>query len=180
MKTKRIILAAAVAAFVCAGASLRAQEATPAGTNTAKFSGTVSDAAGQPVAGATVAYWHYGENLANPFQQENPEMEKQTATTGADGAFSFQTSASIGILLAQKPGLAPAWKLLNQMPNAGRETEGKLMLTPPGFLAGTVLDESNQPVANAGRCGAPRTRRLCAAFERRKPRGAKTGRQRRQ
>jgi protocatechuate 3,4-dioxygenase beta subunit len=149
MTTKQMLLAAVVATLVCAGAHLRAQEAAPAGTNTAKFSGAVTDAAGQPVAGATVAYWHYAENLANPFQQENPEMEKQTATTGADGAFSFQTSASIGILLAQKPGLAPAWKLLNQMPNAGRETEGKLVLTPPGFLAGTVLDESNRPVANA-------------------------------
>jgi protocatechuate 3,4-dioxygenase beta subunit len=149
--TRQLFLTAAVCALVCAGTHLRAQEPAPAGndTNTAKFSGTVTDAAGQPVAGATVEYWHYGENLANPFQQENPEMEKQTATTGADGAFSFQVSSSMGILLAQKPGLAPAWKLLNQMPSSARETEGKLMLTPPGTLAGVVLDESNRPVANA-------------------------------
>jgi protocatechuate 3,4-dioxygenase beta subunit len=149
--TRQIFLVAAVAALVCAGAHLRAQETTPGGTgtNTAKFSGTVTDADGKPVSGATVEYWHYGENLANPFQQETPEMGKQTATAGADGAFSFQISSSIGILLAQKPGLAPAWKLLNQMPGSMRDTEGKFMLTPPGILAGVVLDESNRPVASA-------------------------------
>jgi protocatechuate 3,4-dioxygenase beta subunit len=149
--TRQLFLTAAVCALVCAGAHLCAQEPAPAGTgtNTAKFSGTVTDAAGKPVAGATVEYWHYEKNPANPFQQEMPEMEKQTATTGAAGAFSFEVSASMGFLLAQKPGLAPAWKSLNQMPNSTREREGKLVLTPPGTLAGMVLDESNQPVANA-------------------------------
>jgi protocatechuate 3,4-dioxygenase beta subunit len=152
MKTTRpLFLTAAVCALVCAGAHLRAQEPAPAGTgtNTARFSGTVTDAAGKPVAGATVEYWRYGENLANLFQPGMPEMEKQTATTGADGAFSFQVSASMGFLLAQKPGLAPAWKMLNQMFNSARETGGKLMLTSPGTLAGVVTDESNRPVANA-------------------------------
>ncbi|MGO8836047.1 MAG: carboxypeptidase regulatory-like domain-containing protein [Limisphaerales bacterium] len=145
-------MTAAVGALVCAGAHLRAQESAPdaSGTNTAGFSGTVTDTAGKPVAGATVEYWRYGENPANIFQPGMPEMEKQTATTGADGAFSFPVSAGAGILLAQKPGLAPAWKLLNQMPNSARATEGKLVLTPPGILAGVVMDESNRPVANAG------------------------------
>ena len=152
MKTTwQLFLIAVVAALVGAGTYVQAQEPASggAGTDTAKFSGTVTDAEGKPIAGATVEYWHFGENLVNPFQPETSEMEKQTVTAGADGAFSFQTSGSIGILLAQKSGLAPAWKILNQMPNAGRATEGKLMLTPPGFLAGTVLDESNRPVANA-------------------------------
>ena len=149
--TRQLFLTAAVCALVCAGAHLRAQESAPAGTgtNTAGFSGTVTDAAGNPVAGATVEYWRYGENPANIFQPGMPEMEKQTATSSAGGAFSFPTSASVGILLAQKTGLAPAWKLLNQMPNSARETEGKLVLTPPGPLAGVVMDESNRPVANA-------------------------------
>jgi hypothetical protein len=151
MKTiQQIFMTAAVSGIVWMGARVCAQETAPGtGTNTSKFSGTVTDADGKPVAGAAVTYWHYGENLANPFQQELPEMEKQTVTVGADGGFSFQTSTSIGILLAQKPGLAPAWKLLNQMPGSARETEGRLLLTPPGILAGTVLDESNQPVASA-------------------------------
>ena len=147
--TRQILFATVAAALVCAGAHIQAQEPAPtsAGTNTAKFSGTVTDADGKPLAGTTVEYWHYEENPANPFQQEPPEMEKQIATAGADGAFSFQVSPSMGILLAKKPGLAPAWKLLNQMPNSARETEGKLVLTPPGTLSGTVLDESNKPVA---------------------------------
>jgi hypothetical protein len=151
--TRQLLLTAVVCAFVCAGAHLRAQEPAPAGTgtNTAKFSGTVTDAAGKPVAGATVEYWHYDGNpfLANPLQPEMPEMKKQTAITGTDGAFSFQVSASIGFLLAQKTGLAPAWKSLIPMFNSPRETEGKLVLTPPGTLAGVVMDESNRPVANA-------------------------------
>ena len=146
-----MFLAAAVAALVCAGANLRAQVPAPNadGTNTAEFSGTVTDADGKPVAGATVEYWHYGENFVNPSLQGLPEMGKQTVISGTDGTFEFQVSSTMGIVLAQKPGLAPAWKLLNQMINSARETGGKLMLTPPGILAGTVTDESNRPVANA-------------------------------
>ncbi len=152
MKTiRQLFLTAAVTALICSGANLRAQVPAPdaAGTNTNKFSGTVTDADGKPVAGATVEYWHYGENIVNAIQQELPEMEKQTVASGTDGAFSFQISSSMGIVLAQKTGLAPAWKLLNQMPNSERETEGKLVLTPPGILAGVLLDESNRPVAKA-------------------------------
>ena len=92
-----MFLAAAVAALVCAGANLRAQVPAPNadGTNTAEFSGTVTDADGKPVAGATVEYWHYGENFVNPSLQGLPEMGKQTVISGTDGTFEFQVSSTI-------------------------------------------------------------------------------------
>ena len=147
MKTTRPLFLAAAACW-SARACPFARRSAPAGngTNTARFSGTVNDVAGNPIAGATVEYWHYGEIriLSSGIPDGKADRHR-----GADGAFSFQVSSGVGVLLAQKPGLAPAWKLLNQMPNAARETEGKLVLTPPGTLAGVVMDESNRPVANA-------------------------------
>ena len=54
-----------------------------------------------------------------------------------------------GFLLARKPGLAPAWKQLNQPLGFAPDTEEKLALTPPAALAGLVVDEADKPVANA-------------------------------
>ena len=54
-----------------------------------------------------------------------------------------------GFLLAQKPGLAPAWKQLGQPFNPAGETEEHLVLAPPAALAGVVVDEADKPVANA-------------------------------
>ena len=152
MKTTRhIFLVAAVAALVCAGAHVCAQEPAPAGagTNTAKFSGTVTDADGNPVAGATVEYWHSGENPAIRFSRNCRKCKSKPSPPGPTALLHFRLPAAWEFLLAQKPGLAPAWKLLNQMPDSGARRKANLMLTPPGTLAGVVLDESNRPVANA-------------------------------
>jgi protocatechuate 3,4-dioxygenase beta subunit len=127
------------------------QRAPDTGTNAAAqkstCSGTVTDAAGNPLAGVTVEYWRYE---GNPFLANHLELKKQI-TTSADGAFEFQVSRAMGFLLARKPGSAPAWKQLNQPFNPVRETEEKLklVLTPPAALAGVVVDEANKPVANA-------------------------------
>ena len=110
-----------------------------------KLSGVVTDAAGNPIAGATVEYWRYAGSFSRP---NAPALEKQI-TTGADGAFEFQAPGGMGFLLAQKPGLAPAWRQLGQLFNLAPDAETKLVLTPPGALTGTVVDESNQPAANA-------------------------------
>ncbi len=119
--------------------------ASDAGMPTHKFSGTVADSAGNPIAGATVEYWRSGGNFAQPGELE---LETQT-TSGSDGTYEFQVPRGLGFLLARKPGLAPAWQPLSQPFNSMRETASPLVLTPPGTLAGVVLDESNQPVANA-------------------------------
>jgi protocatechuate 3,4-dioxygenase beta subunit len=151
--TRQVLLVAAVSALL--GACSRTQTPEPpqttnqpapnastnAGEQTLKFSGTITDAAGNPLAGATVEYWSYSGPL-------NQLQMKEQLTTRADGAFALQVSRSTGFLLAQKPGLAPAWRQLNQQLNPAGETEQRLALTPPASLAGVVVDESNQPVAN--------------------------------
>src|ERR1017187_6299744 len=68
------------------------QRAPDAGSNAAAQkltrSGTVTDAAGNLLAGATVENWRYE---GNPFLATVLELKKQI-TTGADGAFEFQVS----------------------------------------------------------------------------------------
>ncbi len=127
--TRQFLLVAAVSALL--GACSRTQTPEPlqtviqpapaAGAQKINCSGTVTDTAGNPVAGATVEYWRYE---GNGFQPSEPELEKQI-TTGADGAFGFEVSRDTGFLLARKPGLAPAWKQLNQPFNPATETENK-------------------------------------------------------
>src|ERR1039458_9805533 len=110
-----------------------------------KISGTITDSAGNPVAGATVEYWRYE---GNGFQPSEPKLGKQI-TTGTDGAFGIQASHDPGFLLARKPGMAPGWSQLNQGFNRIRETGNHIVLTAPGTLAGVVVDEGDKPVANA-------------------------------
>lgn len=154
MKIERqflLVIAASVfmGAALCAHAQERSavQKAPDTGTNTQsiKWSGTIIDAAGKPVEGATVEYWRYE---GNPFQPSEPEMVKKV-TTGAGGAYEFQVSQENGFILARKAGLANGWKQFNQMYNPVRDKEEKIVLTPPGTLAGIVVDESGKPVANA-------------------------------
>jgi hypothetical protein len=149
-----ILLSAAVAVLAGAGARAPAQvvrlqsviqRAPDSGSPAEPVSGTVVDSAGQPIAGATVEYWQYEGNLFRPKAQE----VKKQITTGADGSFEIQVSRGIGFLLARKAGLAAAWRQVGRPFNAGTEAAMKLVLTPPGTLAGTLLDESNQPAANA-------------------------------
>ena len=113
--------------------------------STSKFAGTVTDSAGNPVAGATVEYWRY---VVTGFHQTEPTLEKKI-TTGADGVFEVQVLRDTGFLLVRKPGLAPAWRQLNPGFLRIREAGNQLVLTPPGMLAGVVVDEANKPVANA-------------------------------
>jgi protocatechuate 3,4-dioxygenase beta subunit len=121
------------------------QRAPDIGAQELNCSGTVTDTAGSPLAGATVEYWRYE---GNPFLANRPELKKQI-TTGTNGTFEFQVSRATGFLLARKPGLAPAWKQLNQPFNSAGDREEHLVLAPPGALAGTVVDEADKPVANA-------------------------------
>jgi len=123
-----------------AATSLYAQTSAAGG----KLSGTVADSAGNPVAGATVEHWRYDGAF---YQPDGMELKEQ-ATTGPDGKFEFPASSDAGVLLAHKPGLAPAWNQVNESLLPAQK-DHHLTLTPPGRLAGTVLDESNRPVAGA-------------------------------
>ena len=75
---------------------------------------------------------------------------KRQITTGTNGTYEFQVSRATVLLLARKPGLAPAWQQLNRGNTSGPDLQAHLMLTPPGVLAGVVVDEAGKPVANAG------------------------------
>ncbi len=117
-------------------------------TNAAKtfrVAGTAIDADGKPVADAVVEC----------YQQQIPrgtfgtaEMEvKQRVTTAANGAFEFQVSPGVAVLLARKPGLAATW---SQYWNLTKDmTDERLIFTPPTTLAGVVVDEADKPVADA-------------------------------
>ena len=156
MKTTRLLLLVAAVSALLGACSRNQPPGTPpttnqpdsnvnAGAETVKVTGTVTDPAGNPLAGATVEYWSYTGSVLRP---NALEMQKQMATM-ADGAFALQVSRGTGFLLARKTGLAPAWRQLNQQINSGGETDQRLALTPPTSLAGVVVDESNQPVAAA-------------------------------
>jgi protocatechuate 3,4-dioxygenase beta subunit len=150
--TRQILLIAAV--FALLAVCSRAQRAeTPqttnqrasnanAGAETLKCSGAVTDADGNPLAGATVEYWSYEGPL-------NELRMKSRFTTRDDGAFALEVSRDIGFLLAQKTRLGPAWRQLTPQLNPAGEADQRLALSPPSALAGTVMDESNRPVANA-------------------------------
>ena len=153
--TRQVLLVSAVSVFM--GACSRTQtpeppqtviQQTPDASTSASAqkldcSGTVTDTAGNLLAGATVEYWCYERRLNNL-------ALKEQITTGTNGAFDFQLPQASGFLLARKPGLAPAWKQLNPSLNSVRDGEERLVLTPPAALAGVVVDEADKPVANAG------------------------------
>jgi protocatechuate 3,4-dioxygenase beta subunit len=148
--TRQFLLIAAFSALL--GACSRSQSPEPPTANAQqtlaadkqvlKLSGIVTDTAGNPLAGATVEYWDYAGPL-NQLQVKNQFI------TRADGAFALEVTRSTGFLLARKTGLAPAWRQLTPQISSNGETDVRLALTPPATLAGVVVDESNQPVANA-------------------------------
>lgn len=120
---------------------------TPAETNAPpafRLAGKVVDSEGRPVAGATVERYEFGP--VAPFPREGMEL-KQRATTDATGAFEFQFARASTLLLARKPGLAPAW---NDLWNPERDLpEQRLVLTTPSTLSGVVMNEADQPVSDA-------------------------------
>lgn len=117
---------------------------TSAGTSALEVAGTVTDSAGNPIAGATVEYWRYEGNVLQPGAAR---PEKQSAT-GADGGFDFKLPRDMGFLLVSKAGLAPVWTQVGEPMGGMAGAEKKLVMTPPGTLAGIVVDEADKPVAN--------------------------------
>jgi protocatechuate 3,4-dioxygenase beta subunit len=127
---------------LAAGLAVNAHAATNA-PQTFRVAGTVVDAAGKPVAGATVGYWRYEGRPPLP----NGLELKEQITTSTNGAFEFQVSRAVALMLARKPGLAPGWTSYltprNDLP------EQRLVLTTPTVLAGKVVDEAGKAVAGA-------------------------------
>ena len=108
-----------------------------------RYYGTVVDEAGKPVTGATLELF----NFAQPFSPTGEAMKPaKTTSSSAKGEFEFPGPAAQVLLFAYKPGLAPAW-VYNWRPSG--DVEEQLVLTAPTTISGTVLDEKDQPVANA-------------------------------
>ena len=135
MKTfsKIFLLLALVLAF-----NLRA-----ATNGAAKFSGTVADAQGNPVAGAAVDLYQYPSRMSDG----SYELEaKQHATTDGQGAFDFPMFHGQAVVLVKKAGLAPGWRTWY---TAAPEEPPKIVLGVSSALAGVVVDDAGQPVAGA-------------------------------
>jgi len=108
----------------------------------AKFSGTVVDAQGNPVTGATVVCYQYPTRMSSGAV----EMEaKQHATTDGQGAFEFPTFQGQAVVLVTKAGITPTWRTWYYAP----EEPQKIVLSSSSALAGMVLDDAGKPVADA-------------------------------
>lgn len=101
----------------------------------------VIDSDGRPVPGASIEQYTF--NYRIPFQ-EQMEAEAQV-TSDANGTVELRASMGQTLLVARKPGLAPAWRQFQAVPGSPQQ----LMLTKPAVLAGIVVDESDKAVSNA-------------------------------
>lgn len=141
-----------VAATVLMGVVCHAQgqeravdsQTSTSSTNATIWFGKVTDVAGTPVVGASVEYWCF----ANEGVPEYGPQIAQKVETGVDGSFRIQETARDGWLLANKSGLAPSWIYLNKRIKRDPNTELRLVLTSPGTVSGTVVDEAKQPLAD--------------------------------
>ena len=108
----------------------------------ARFSGTVVDAQGNPVTGATVILYQYPTRTSSgPMDME----AKQHATTDGQGAFELPVFTGQAMLLVTKAGLAPGWRTWYAAP---QEPE-KIVLSASSTLAGVAVDDSGRSVADA-------------------------------
>jgi protocatechuate 3,4-dioxygenase beta subunit len=116
-----------------------------AADDVAKFSGTVVDAQGNPVAGAAVDFYQY-PLVRTSFGFGRIDMEaKQHVTTDGQGAFAFPMFNGMGLVLVTKAGVAPGWRTWYAAPQEPQ----KIVLGASSTLAGVVVDDAGQPVADA-------------------------------
>jgi protocatechuate 3,4-dioxygenase beta subunit len=129
-----------------------AQPASPArpsiGLPQITLSGKVTDFSGQPVEGAKVMLCQlsYGSNAYLPKARIVDEK-----STGAEGTFAFTTAKDteldeVGSVIARKEGLALGWGKWMEM-RADQHVD--ITLGEPKSLTGQVVDEKEQPVADA-------------------------------
>ncbi len=110
------------------------------------FTGKVVDGRGQPVAGVKVGLHtvSYGDAV-----QTYDVRLVQEVTTQADGAFSFSAVKSEqyqeGVILAQREGLATGWASWRMR----QDQQHDIRLGEPKQLSGAVVDEDNEPLADA-------------------------------
>jgi ankyrin repeat protein/uncharacterized GH25 family protein len=116
------------------------------GNSTTQFTGTVVDEQGRPVVGATVDCYHYESLPQGPSGLEQEPKFEQRTNTNAQGSFAIPALPGATLVVAQKAGLAPAWR--TWFPYLPR-LSAPLVLTAPTTLSGVVIDTNGYPVANA-------------------------------
>jgi protocatechuate 3,4-dioxygenase beta subunit len=112
------------------------------------YIGTAVDDQGRPVAGAMVdCYYHPSYEGFGSFRygDDEPELIQRTVTD-SNGVFAVLCAPGATLAVVKKAGLATAWKTWS---SRYPDSSEPVVLTAPTALAGTVLDESNQPVAGA-------------------------------
>jgi protocatechuate 3,4-dioxygenase beta subunit len=125
--------------IICAASSLA--------QSNVKYTGTVVDAQGRPVAGATVdCYYSSAQSRSAFWGADGPPEFKQQLVTDSNGAFGVSSSPGTTLVVVKKAGLAPVWH--NWM-SGSEATHPSLVLATPTTLAGAVLDENARPVAGA-------------------------------
>jgi protocatechuate 3,4-dioxygenase beta subunit len=110
---------------------------------TVRFKGIVVDPEGRPVDGAVVESYS-NSRLVRMGGAREPATPQRAVTT--NGTFELQLPRDGVVILARKAGWAPVWR---QFWNMIPESEERLVLSRPSFLAGVVVDEANKPLTNA-------------------------------
>jgi protocatechuate 3,4-dioxygenase beta subunit len=131
-----------------AGAAPAADQST-AGASTAQIAlaGRVIDSQDRPVEGATVTLYQMTPDVT----ASSPKIETvQEKITGADGQYSFTLAPGIGpywarFLVVRKEGLALGWGVWRKPADQRLD----IVLGEPKDLAGHVVDEQGQPIAEA-------------------------------
>jgi len=109
-----------------------------------RYTGTAVDDKGQPVAGAAVACYQDASAVAACEAQDF--ALKEHGTTDSKGGFTVAAGEGVTIVAVKKEGLAPGWKFFTAWSG---ESSDPVVLTAPTILAGVVVDEKGQPVADA-------------------------------
>ncbi len=109
----------------------------------AKFSGTVVDLEGKPVADAVVECFHFPNRVVVGMPEIESKLFKASDT---NGAYEFSVPPGAVIVGVKKTGFGSVWKT---WPSAPKGEVEPLRLRPPSTLAGIVVDENDQPVTNA-------------------------------
>lgn len=126
------------------GLALAGQARAADGGAPGHYTGKAVDDQGRPVAGATVECY-LDSSPAAAYTGRNFVL-KERGTTDSEGGFAVSAGEGVAIVVVKKEGLAAGWRTFASVPgNSG----DPVVLTAPTALAGLVVDEKEDPVADA-------------------------------
>ena len=113
------------------------------------LTGRVVDYNAQPLVGAEVAAY---EKFYDSSRQEYTKLLDKVKKTDVNGYFVLNTdisSQSNVFIVARKKGMAIGWDVLNSGGSYNAKGNFLIILEKPGTLAGTLVDETGNPIAKA-------------------------------